>query len=101
MATTAIIPAKAKNIVDFFPLVSALLAESGNAGQLWKMWAAHTAAGQNIWSFVSILCAVILWIVYFEKNLGKTFAYWMAWVGAVMLSANILTVLYFTYYGRP
>ena len=81
-----------RQLVDSFPLFSALLIEYGNAGQLWKMWTQHTAAGQNIWSWVSTLAAIVLWLLYYRFRLGKSVAYWVTWVAAVMLSAIVVTV---------
>jgi uncharacterized protein with PQ loop repeat len=80
-------------LIDSIPLFASILIEYGNAGQLWKMWRYHTAAGQNLYSYISVLAAIILWLLYYRFRLGKTVAYYVTWIAVFMISAIIVTII--------
>lgn len=79
-------------LVDSIPLFASILIGWGNAGQLYKMWRYHTAAGQNIFSYISVLAAIVLWLIYYRIRLGKTMAYYVSLVEVFMISAIIVTI---------
>lgn len=81
-----------KTLVDLFPLISSAFIECGNIGQLWRMWTERTAAGQNLWSYVSILIALLLWVVYFRLRIGKKLAYYVTLFSLLTIGANIITI---------
>lgn len=79
-------------IVNYFPVASSVLIESGQCGQLYRMWTQHTAAGQNVWGYVSILVALVLWCFYHRRNKAKT-ALYVTMLSCVILMAVIVTIL--------
>jgi hypothetical protein len=69
--------------------------ESANVGQLWTMWTTHTAAGQNVWSWVWVGAALAFWWNYYRVVTPQ--AVWArrsTEVGLVMNVAVIATVLW-------
>jgi uncharacterized protein with PQ loop repeat len=79
--------------IDSIPLFASVLIEWSNIGQLWKMWKYHTAAGQNLYSYIAVLAAILLWLLYYRLRLGKTAAYYVTIVAAFMIGAIIVTII--------
>lgn len=46
-------------VVEKTPIVTTVLLEGGNIGQLYQMWHTRTAAGQNLWSMDRRQCCTV------------------------------------------
>jgi hypothetical protein len=83
------------------PLLTTLLLEWANVGQLWRMWTVKSALGQNVWSWLCVHLALWLWlnfyIVIMPPSKGRTLAVTGTTVGIVLNGAVVLTVAYFRY----
>lgn len=87
-------------VVDKTPLLTTALLEAANAQQLWRMWSEHTAAGQSLTAWLSVNCALLLWLNFYRvvtpharwAIVGTAF-------GVLMNTAVILTVAWFRYFG--
>lgn len=78
------------------PLVTTFFLEYANVGQLWRMWREHTAAGQNVWSWVSVWVALWLFLNFYRVCCPKErFAFWATVSGICFNTAVIATVMYF------
>jgi hypothetical protein len=80
------------------PLLTVLLLEYANIGQLWRMWHEHSALGQNVWSWVSINVALWLWLNYYRVIVPgglRSVAARATMVGIVLNAAVIVTVAHF------
>lgn len=82
-----------KKVAIYFPAISSVLLEAGNIGQLWQMWSRRTAAGQNPWSYFSILAALLLWLLYFNYGEGRKLAFWATLSSFIMVAAILVTVV--------
>jgi len=81
------------------PLVTVFLLEFANVGQIYRMWHEHTAAGQNVTSWVSVLLALVLWLNFYRVCCPKEkFAFWATAVGIGMNMTVIGTVVRFRYF---
>lgn len=84
--------------VEKTPLITTLLLEFANVGQLWRMWTEWTAAGQSVWSWLSVNIALWLWLnFYLVFNADNKFAIWGTRIGILLNTSVILTVLWFRY----
>lgn len=79
-------------LIDSIPLFASVLIEVGNGGQLYHMWRYHTAAGQSLTSYFSVLVAIVLWLIYYRCRLGKTLAYYVTIIAVYMICAIIVTI---------
>lgn len=87
-----------KAVVAKTPLVTTFLLEYANVGQLWRMWHEHTAAGQNLFSWMSVGLALWLWCNFYRVfNPEQKFALYCTMFGVFMNLLVILTVVYFRY----
>lgn len=85
-------------IVDKTPLLTTLLFESANVGQLWRMWTQSTAAGQSLWAWICVNIAMWLWLnFYLVFNRENKFAIWCTSFGILLNSFVVFTVFYFRY----
>lgn len=87
-------------LVGKTPLLTTFLLEFANAGQLWRMWAEHSAAGQNVWSWAMVNVALLLFLNFYRvnnKNGCMNFAIIGTLIGVVMNLGVIFTILYFRY----
>lgn len=80
-------------LIECLPALSSVLIEFCNVGQLWRMWTRHTAAGQNPWSYGSLLVSLILWLIYYRVRIGKGTAYWVTLISAVMVAAILVSII--------
>ena len=88
-------------VVGKTPLLTVLLLEYANLGQLWRMWTQHTAAGQNLWSWISVGLALVLWINFYRViTPQEKFARWCTVLGLCLNCCVCLTVLFFRLIGR-
>jgi len=85
-------------IVAKTPIATVLLLEYANIGQLYRMWHEHTAAGQNLWSWISVGIALLFWLNFYRVICPQEkFAFWATVLGFFLNSAVWLTVVYFRY----
>lgn len=91
-----------KSLVDYFPLFSSMLIEYGNMSQLYKMWTAHTAAGQNIYGYFTVMLALLLWVIFYRLRLpGNKIAFYVTCFGVGSMLAIMTTIWHFsTWPGR-
>lgn len=80
-------------VIDSLPMLASVLIEAGNLGQLYRMWTQHSALGQNVWSYVAVLAALIMWLLYYRFRLGRTLAYYVTWIAVFMMAAIIVTII--------
>lgn len=83
-------------LVDYTPILTTALLEGANIGQLYQMWTERTAAGQNVWSWIWVYGALLLWWNYYRVVTPQ--AKWARWSTLAGLTANlavILTVIWF------
>lgn len=86
---------KSPHIVDKTPIVSVLLLEVANIGQLWRMWTEHSAAGQSLFSWVSVHVALWLWLNFYSVfNPSNRWAIRGTQLGLLLNGAVILSVIY-------
>jgi hypothetical protein len=80
-------------------LLTTLLLEYANVGQLYRMWTERTAAGQSLWSWLSVGCALVLWCNFYRVCCPRErFALWATMFGVGMNLAVVLTVIWFRYF---
>lgn len=85
-------------IVSKTGVLTVLLLESANIGQVWRMWTERTAAGQSLGSWISVGLALWLWCHFFRVCAPtERFAYWSTLLGITMNLLVILTVIYWRY----
>ena len=83
------------------PLLTTLLLEYANVGQLWRMWTHWTAAGQNLWSWMSVGVALWLWCNFYRLICpDQKFALRCTQLGVLMNALVCLTVLFFRLIGK-
>lgn len=87
-----------KQFVEKTPLLSVVLIEYGNLGQIYRMWHEHSALGQNLSSWISVGAALLLWLNFYRVN-KHPFAYWATVVGILLNAGVWLSVLYFRIHG--
>ena len=87
-----------KNLVSKTPIITSILLEYANIGQLYRMWAEHSAKGQSIWSWASVGLALWLWLNFYRVMLpNEKFAYRATIIGIILNALVILSVLWFNY----
>jgi hypothetical protein len=85
-------------LVGKTPLLTTLLLEYANAGQLYRMWTERTAAGQSLWSWISVWLALVCWTNFYRVICpAEKFALRCTVFGVFMNSLVILSVIYFRY----
>jgi hypothetical protein len=85
-------------IIGKTPLVTTFLLEYANMGQLWRMWTEHTAAGQSLWSWLSVGMALVLWCNFYRVCCPKErFAFRCTEFGILMNALVCLSVVYWRY----
>jgi hypothetical protein len=86
-------------LVSYTPLVTTLLLEGANVGQLQRMWTERTAEGQSILSWILVFIALLLWHnFYLVCTPDQRKAIIAARIGMVMNATVVLTVAYFRYF---
>lgn len=89
---------KNPRFVSYTPVLTTLLLEGANVGQLWQMWTERTAAGQSILSWVLVNVALWFWVNFYKvKTPGEKFAIRATQAGIAMNTAVIVTTIYFRY----
>jgi hypothetical protein len=89
-----------KRWVSYTPILTTLLLEYANAGQLWRMWHVHSALGQNVWSWLSVNVALWLWLNWYRVFTPQSWAIPATCVGICINGLLIATVFYFRATGR-
>lgn len=88
-------------VVSKTPILTTLLLEGANVGQLWRMWTYHTAAGQSLLAWFEVFAALALWLNFYRViTPDQKFAKWATGFGLCMNAAVWLTVIYFRLTGR-
>jgi len=85
-----------RNFVEKTPIITTLLLEYANVGQLTRMWSKKSALGQNIWSWIAVHIALWLWLNFNRVMLPS--AHWArraTILGIILNGAVILSVAYF------
>jgi len=86
-----------RRYVEYTPIVTTLLLEYANGGQLWRMWHEHSALGQNVWSWLAVNIALWLWLNYYCVVVPGGLRSWAAratMVGILLNGAVIVSVVY-------
>lgn len=85
-------------LVEKTPILTVLLLEGANIGQIIRMWTERTAEGQNLWSWVSVNIALLLWLnFYLVFNREQKFAIWATAAGVFLNACVIASVIWFRY----
>lgn len=80
------------------PILTTLLLESANVGQIARMWTHRTAAGQSISSWVCVNLALWLWANFYRViTPEQLWARRTIKVGIALNSAVILSAIWFRY----
>lgn len=78
------------------PVLTVFLLEYANIGQLWRMWAQHSALGQNAWSWLAVNVALWLWLNFYRVfTPEQKFAYRATQIGIVLNAAVVFSVVWF------
>jgi uncharacterized protein with PQ loop repeat len=89
------------NLVDKTPILTTLLLEYANIGQIYRMWHEQSAKGQNVWSWLAVNVALWLWFNYYRIKLpNEHFARWATAVGILINSIVIISTIHFHLEGR-
>jgi uncharacterized protein with PQ loop repeat len=83
--------------VELLPVLSTVLLEWANIGQLIRMWTERTAAGQSLQAWVSVCLALLCFLVYYHKK-GLRVPFWTTIIGVLMNIAVCSTVVYFRFF---
>jgi hypothetical protein len=88
-------------LIPWTPMVTTVLLEYANAGQLWRMWYVSSALGQNVWSWLAVHAALWLWFNFYRVTMpqgkARTLALLGTGVGIALNGAVVLTVAWFRY----
>jgi uncharacterized protein with PQ loop repeat len=85
-------------LVSYTPLVTTLIFEAANVGQLIEMWSKKTALGQSLFSWSIVTFALLLWLNFYTvKTPDEKWAIWATIVGILMNLVIVATVAYFKY----
>jgi len=88
-----------RRIMAKSPLITTVLLEFANIGQIARMWHEHTAAGQSLISWLSVQAALWLWLNFFRLfNPEQRFAFWCQALGICLNMLVCLTVIYYRYF---
>lgn len=89
-------------LVDKTPILTTLLLEAANVGQITRMWREGTAEGQSLSAWLLVCGALCLWQNFFWRTMPKGSARTYSLVGtAIGITMNltvVLTVIYFRYW---
>jgi uncharacterized protein with PQ loop repeat len=85
-----------KAVTTYTPILTAILLESANVGQIYRMITEHSAKGQSLAAWIVVWCALALWINYY-RVIGQKSALYATIVGLVLNTVVISTVIYFRY----
>jgi uncharacterized protein with PQ loop repeat len=87
-----------QRLVSLTPILTTLMLEGANLGQLWRMWTHRTAAGQELMSWVMVNIALWLWLNWYRvKTPNERFAILATRLGICLNTLVILSVAYFRY----
>jgi hypothetical protein len=85
-------------LVEKTPIVTTLLLEYANAGQVWRMWAERSAEGQSLAAWMAVSLALLLWLNFFRVcTPDRKWAFRCQLLGCAMNALVILTVIRFRY----
>lgn len=85
-------------IAGKIPIATTFLMGYANVGQLWRMWSCRTAAGQSLWSWLSVGLALLLWCHFYRVCCpDQKFALRCMQFGVFMNTLVILSVVWFRY----
>jgi uncharacterized membrane protein YbaN (DUF454 family) len=89
-------------LVALTPVLTTLLLEWANVGQLWRMWSVRSALGQNVWSWLCVHIALWLWMNFYRVAMpigrARTLAIVGTATGIVLNAAVLITVAFFRYW---
>lgn len=89
-------------LVALTPVLTTLLLEWANIGQLWRMWTVKSALGQNVWSWLCVHAALWLWLNFYRiampPSRARTLALSGTAVGIILNGSVVLTVAFFRYW---
>ncbi len=84
--------------VNKTPIITTLMLEIANAGQIWRMWTERTAAGQSLIAWISVNLALMLWYNFYRViTPNEKWALWGTAAGIIMNWGVIFSVIYFRY----
>lgn len=83
-------------LVEKTPLVTTVLLESANVGQIGRMWREHSALGQSLGAWLLVSAALLLW-ANFYRVMGLRLAMQMTLVGVGINLMVVSTVIYFRF----
>ena len=89
-------------IVAWSPVITTGLFETANAGQVVRMWAQHTSAGQSLSSWICVNIALFIWANYYrvitpEQRVVQT----TIKIGITLNLFVIFSVVWFRYFAVP
>lgn len=88
-----------KLVATWTPILAVMLLEWANVNQLYRMWTEWTAAGQSLWGWVSVWCALVLWINFYRVVTPEAkWAFRGTALGICMNTCVIVTVIFFRYW---
>ena len=85
-------------VVAKTPIVTTLLLETANMGQLIRMWTEWTADGQSLAAWICVNAALFLWLNFYRVcTPEQKWAIWATAFGVAMNSLVIASVVVFRY----
>lgn len=88
-------------VVAKTPIATVFLLEGANVGQIARMWAAHSALGQNVWSWVLVNAALWLWLNFYRViTPDEVWASAATALGIALNAGVIASVIWFRAIGR-
>lgn len=88
-----------QRLVSLTPLVTAVIFETANIGQIIEMWRKRSAEGQSVFSWCIITLALMLWYNFYRvKTPDEKIAIYMTGVAIIMNWIVIGTVIYFKFF---
>lgn len=81
------------------PIVTTLLLEGANVGQLWRIWTEGTAEGQSLVGWCLVWVALVLWWNFYRVvTPDQRTALWATAFGVLMNSLVIASVVYWRFF---
>jgi len=81
-------------IIGYFPVLSTILIDLANIGHIIRMFQEKSSAGQNPYSYLMVILALVLWAEFYRvRTPEEKIARWTAWFG-VMFNLAVLGAVY-------
>lgn len=84
--------------IKYTPAVSTVFIDGGAVGQIVQMIREQTAAGQNLWSWVSVTFMLCLWLNFYRVfTPDQKLAIWATALSIGLNSTIVATIVYFRF----